>query len=316
MPRRSKPGNLESLRLELVKLLKNFRRELTSPDLRRKVRSLVPAFHLLRDLGCSLIPKETAASARDRILYYLRKYPGTVISGDELMVVSGIAEWPRRLRELRVEFGWAIVSGITAKEMAAEGEFSIRSVTPSKLRPDDYVLVSSVQDRDAAHRWNLANEIRGKTASVRDKILEFLRKNAGKSVSGEELRYVANDRTEWARRTRELRTEFGWPILTKATGRPDLDVGSYVLAQDRQSPAHDRRIPDSVRRTVLIKSNYRCSNCQWHHALSNPSDPRHLELHHVQQHAHGGKNTPENLIVLCTACHDEIHRQSHKRNKR
>lgn len=315
MPRRSRPGDIEALRHRLVELLTNFRTELASPNLRRKVQSLVPAFHLLRDLGCSLIPSETAASARDRILYYFRKYPRTVISGDELMVVSGIADWPRRLRELRVEFGWAIVSGVTAKEMAAEGEFSLRSITPSKLRPDDYVLVSSEQDRDAAHRWNLANEIRSRTASVRDKILEFLRRNVGKPVSGEELRYVAGDRTEWARRVRELRTEFGWPVLTKTTGRPDLEIGSYALAQDRQSPAHDRTIPDPVRRAVLMRDKHRCNNCQWHHALWNPSDPRHLELHHVKQHIHGGKNTPENLIALCTACHDEVHRQSHKRNK-
>ncbi len=104
---------------------------------------------------------------------------------------------------------------------------------------------------DAAHRWRIANEIRKKKLGVRDKILEYMRRNVGKHITGEELRYIANDRSEWARRVRELRTEFGWPITTKSTGRPDLPVGVYALEQDRQSPPHDRKIPDSVRREVL-----------------------------------------------------------------
>ena len=52
-------------------------------------------------------------SARDRILAYLRKYPKTLIAGNELMVVAGIDDWARRVRELRVEFGWAIYTGAT-----------------------------------------------------------------------------------------------------------------------------------------------------------------------------------------------------------
>ena len=83
--------------------------------------------------------------------------------------------------------------------------------------------------------------------SVRDKILKFLRENVGIQVTGEELRYVAGDKTEWARRVRELRTEFGWPVATKTTGNPELPMGVYVLQADRQSPEHDRDIPDEVR---------------------------------------------------------------------
>jgi len=178
----------------------------------------VPALHLLRDLGCSLIPKNLASSARKRILYYLQKYPGTVIPGEELMVVGGISDWARRVRELRVEFGWSIVSGVTAKEMFADGGVPIPGINPAKLATDDYILIDTNQDRDAAHRWNVANEIRGEGLSIRDSILKYLRLNIGKAVTGEELRYVAGDRQEWPRRVRELRTELGWPIATKNTG--------------------------------------------------------------------------------------------------
>lgn len=309
MPRRSRQGVLETLRKQLVELLVNFKTELRSPDLRGKVLALVPAFHILRDLGSSLISREQAASARSRILFYLRKYPKMVIKGDELMVVAGISDWPRRVRELRVEQGWSIINGLTAREMHLEEEFPLPAVDASRLGPDDYILLDQAQDRDAAHRWNMANDIRRLKLSVRDKILEFLRANVGRAVTGEELRYVANDRTEWARRVRELRTEHGWPVATQNTGRPDLPVGSYVLERDRQGPAHDRAIPDSVRRRVLRRDNYQCTRCEWNHNLWNKSDPRHLELHHKTHHAKGGENTAENLITLCTVCHDAIHKK-------
>jgi hypothetical protein len=259
-------------------------------------------------LGKVLISSEDASAARDRILYYFRKYPGIVIAGDELLVVSGIQEYARRVRELRVQFGWAVASGVTIKEMREDQDAEI----PNKLKamkPSDYILLNEMQDRDAAHRWNVANTIRKERGSVRNKILKYLRANAGKPVTNEELRYVAGDKTEWARRVRELRTEFGWPIATKSTGRPDLSVGVYILQADRQNPEHDRHIADDIRRKVLRRDGYKCQECNWSHEEWNPSDPRHLEIHHVKHHVRGGTNVKENLRSLCTVCHDKIHRK-------
>lgn len=308
MVRRSRRDDPEAIRLQLLELLNNFGRELSDNDLRPKVQALIPSFHLLRDLGSSLIPQQDADSARDRILFYLRRYPLTVIKGDELMVVSGIGEWARRVRELRVQYGWSIVSGLAAREMNENEEFPVEGINVTEMGPDDYILVDAVQDREAAYRWTVANQIRKKRLGVREKILEFLRSNIGKSVTGEELRYVANNRTEWARRVRELRTEHGWPVVTKVSGRPDLPIGTYLLEQDRQSPPHDRLIPDPVRRSVLARDEYSCRNCGWNHGKWNPSDPRHLELHHIEHHARGGSNEMQNLITVCTVCHDQIHR--------
>jgi hypothetical protein len=307
MTRRPHLQDPEGLRRQLIELLENFEKELRGGNLRKKVQALVPAHHLLRDLGGSLIPSKGPMAARDRILHYLLKYPKTVIKGEELMVVAGIGEWARRVRELRVEFGWPIMTGVTVHEMAAEGESSIPGT--EAMRPDDYFLMDVKEDRDAAHRWNIANEIRKGSGSVRDKILGFFRRNVGVPINGEELRYVAKDRTEWARRVRELRTEFGWPVVTKNTGRPDLPIGFYLLEQDRQSPAHDRNIPDPVRVKVLKRDGYACSKCGWSHKDWNRSDPRHLELHHMKHHAKGGENTEGNLTTVCTVCHDEIHRK-------
>ncbi len=118
-------------------------------------------------------------------------------------------------------------------------------------KSDQYVLVKSEEDRDAAHRWNLSNEIRRQRISVKGKIITYLRKNVQKPVSGEELRYLAKHRNEWPRRVRELRIEEGWPISTQMSGRDDLPVGVYVLEEDRQAEVHDRHIPDDVRVAVL-----------------------------------------------------------------
>ncbi len=309
MPRRPKINLPENIRLDLIEMLSDFEQQLKKQDLREKVLSLVPAFHLLRDLGVSLIPQEEPSAARDRILGYFRRYPFTVIHGDELMVVSGIQEWARRIRELRREYGWAIASGVTLQEMSQEEDVQIENVVLESLRPEEYILLDDVQDRDAALRWRIANDIRKRKTSIRQKIIDFLRENVGRPVTGEELRYLANDATEWARRVRELRTELGWPIATKHTGRPDLGVGVYLLEQDRQSPAHDRNIPDPIRRAVLVRDNYRCTSCGWSHEQWNPSDPRHLELHHVEHHVKGGENTEDNLTTLCIVCHDDIHRK-------
>lgn len=293
----------------IKRLIANFEKELRSKNLRNKVVALVPILRELRKLGKNLIPAQIAASARDRILHYFRKYPHIIISGDELFVISGIQEYARRVRELRVQFGWAIINGVTAKAMAKEGEFPNSSINISKMGPDDYILLSEREDKEAAYRWNVANEIRRQKSGVRDKILGYFLKNIGKNISGEELRYLAKDRSEWARRVRELRTEFGWPISTRNTGRPDLDVGVYVMESKRQSPEHDRQIPDPIRGTVLRRDGYKCKVCLWSHKEWNPSDPRHLELHHIKEHVKGGSNTENNLMTVCTICHDDIHRR-------
>lgn len=212
-------GNPDLIRRKLIELLEDFEERLRDDDLRHQVKALVPAVYLLRDLGSSLVPRDDARSARQRILYYLQRYPFTVISGDELAVVSGISEYARRVRELRVQKGWPIYSGRTMQEILEDELLNhasdvfgdgVADKTIRSMKPDDYILVGE-QDRDAAHRWHVANEIRRGGTSIQDRLLAYLRENVGKPVTGEELRYVA-DAQSWPRRTRELRTEEGWPL--------------------------------------------------------------------------------------------------------
>ncbi|MEL7186891.1 MAG: HNH endonuclease signature motif containing protein [Pseudomonadota bacterium] len=310
MVRRSQRRDPEKLRKELVDLLEDFESRLREDDLRDKVRALIPANYTLRDLGSSLIESDDASSARDRILAYFRKFPRTLIHGDELMVVAGISEYARRIRELRVEFGWPIFGGKSLIDLLDEDDQDSLGFDRDLLKPDDYFLLEDTQDRDAAFRWKLANDIRKSPLSVKDKILDFLRRNVGQRVTGEELKYLAKDKSEWARRVRELRTEDGWPVMTRVSGVRELPVGVYILEQDRQAPKHDRNIPDPVRVEVLERDGFACRICGWSRSNANPDDRTRnlLELHHIDQHAHGGENVAENLITLCNVHHDEVHR--------
>jgi len=295
------------LLVELRKILEEFERKSLSGDLRSRVIALVPAFEAIREMGKSLIADGLQKSARDRLLSYFLEYPRTVLSERELAVVAGISEWARRVRELRVEFGWKIITGMTASQMINADDLGESDIDLADLAPNDYVLIDDKQDLEAAHRWNVANDIRKGPGGSRQKILEYLRKNVGKQVTGEELSYVAQS-TEWARRTRELRTEEGWPVVTRYSGNPNLPIGVYVLEEDRQAPPHDRNISDATRRRALQRDNYTCRQCGWSYEDWNPSDPRFLELHHVIHHVAGGSNELDNLKTLCNVCHDEVHR--------
>jgi hypothetical protein len=299
----------DELRSQLTDFLKEGSDRAES-KLREEVRRYVTANQTLRQLGAQLLPGGEGLSARARILLYFQQHAGEVVDGDELMVVSGISEYARRIRELRVQEGWPILSGNSVREMRSEmgAELPWESLPP-EMRPDQYLLAECHQDADAANRWKTANRIRRQRTGVQTKLLQFFRENLGQHITSEELRYVAGDTSEWARRTRELRTEEGWPIVTKFTGDPDLPMGVYVLARDEQAPVHDRHIPEIVRREVMLRDGW---SCRWNGCGWSPSDakhdPRFLEVHHIIQHVHGGLNEAINLVTLCNLHHDETHR--------
>ena len=143
---------------------------------------------------------------------------------------------------------------------------------------------------------------------VREKILKFLKLNVGKGVAGEELAYLAGNRKEWARRIRELRTEHGWSVLTRQSGRPDMPIGAYMLEHTIQAEPHDRNIKDDVRVEVLERDKFACRKCGWTMKDVKRGDRRtFLELHHMQSHRSGGANASDNLIALCNVHHDAVH---------
>ena len=275
-----------------------FKTDYVTLNLRERVLRLVTILDDTRELNVTVarVSGCDARGGRERIRLYMVANAGVVLSGKELEVVGGISEYARRIRELRVQFGYNILSDANNDPTSGLA-----------LGDNEYLLVDAEPDRDSAYRWRIANDIRKKKISAQDKILEYLQHNIGKVVTTEELAYVA-DISEWPRRVRELRTEQGYAIATRFTGRPDLRVGEYILeSPDRIAEPHDRHISSEVQKEAYARDNNCCRACgggpgHWVRPGSSM-----LELHHIQHHAKGGSNLLANLIVLCNMCHDDVH---------
>lgn len=220
----------------------------------------------------------------------MKEYVGEVIDSEELAVVSGISEYARRIRELRVEHGYHIVSGVGRPD----------------IRPSQYILVEPDPNLERVSRWRLANGIRRQGGSAKDRILTFFKANVGKVITGDELAYVAKIK-EWARRVRELRVEDGWVISTNALGRPDLRPGEYVLETLEQVEPSERSILEDVAEAVYRRDNYTCVRCGWTRSMERPEDRRYLNLHHIKPIAEHGTNDADNLQVRCSVCHKQAH---------
>jgi len=303
MARRRRKRSVDWLISQVDELLTAFGKERHGLSLRDKVLSLCEVYEHVKDLGVNVLYEHgwDARAAIERIRLYFVEYVGEVLSGVEIAVVSGISEYARRIRQLRVESGYQIASGASP-----DPECGI------DLKSDQYMLVDADPDLDAARRWHVVNRIRKSGVGSQQRVLQFLKENVGKVVTTEELAYVAREAKEYARRVRELRTEHGYSIATRFTGRPDLRVGQYVLqSEERVSEPHDRRIPEAIQKAVYARDDNTCRVCRWHIERWTKDDPRILELHHVEHHEDRGPNVEENLIVICSKCHDEVHAGKH-----
>lgn len=218
--------------------------------------------------------------ARQRILeYFLEKGVGVPVTGQELRRISGIQEWARRVRELRVEEGWDIRHGGV-----------------------NYRLMSPVPDSAVAEAWKTANSIRReKGLSAREKILKYLQANVGQMVTSEMLNYVSGIQ-EHGRRVRELRTELGYAISTQID-RPELKPGEYVLESVQPTlDVNERRVSEELRRQVFERDGYMCAICG---RSAGPGVL--LTAHHLMPKIEGGSDTdPENFVTLCHKDHATV----------
>jgi len=257
----------------------------TPEELRERVRAFVELSHDAKELALVhvkvLLPFDSGA---ERILGYLRMFAGREVEGEELEVVSGISEYARRVREWRVEFGW-----------------------PIKHVGSRYILERDEPDAAKADLWRTLNTIKRSEAGARDKMLALFRAlPVGQPISTLQLRYVAENKD--MRRVRELRTEFGWRIMTRKTGMPQLRPDQYVLADPEPMEPHDRHIDTDTVIKVLERDGNRCAKCGWHPDQRVAGDPRqYIELHHVDWHSEGGANDPDNLATLCNIHHRKVH---------
>lgn len=225
-------------------------------------------------------PRTQGAKAR-MLEYLLERGVGARVSSTELHQIARIQEWPRRIRELRVEVGW-----------------DIRYDQEDKT----YRLESGEPDETVAVAWGLANSIRRKhNLSARNKILEYLKARVREVVTSEMLHYVSGIQ-EHGRRIRELRTEHGYPISSNID-RPELEPGEYVLESVEPTlDVTERKVSEELRRKVFERDGYRCVACG---CSAGPGVL--LTAHHLVAKVEGGSDTdPDNFVTLCHKDHASI----------
>lgn len=99
----------------------------------------------------------------------------------------------------------------------------------------------------------------------------------------------------------------GWSekILTI---RKRILIDEFLSKHDLSELDDRRQINDEEKITAFGKANGKCEypNCEIEF-----KDYKEAEYHHKEMYAKGGKSELENIMVLCTNCHDKIHGKEH-----
>ncbi len=125
-------------------------------------------------------------------------------------------------------------------------------------------------------------------------------------MGSDELRQVANNQSEWARRIRELRNEEGYQILTH-NDRSELKPGQYLLETPKPLPAFARQISKETRAFVLDRNGFTCQMCGAVAGEVHPYDATRktrLHLGHIIDKSMGGTDEPANLKAICSVCNE------------
>jgi HNH endonuclease len=141
---------------------------------------------------------------------------------------------------------------------------------------------------------------------AKGKLRAYFLANLGRVMDSEELRDVAGNQSEWARRVRELRTEEGYLILTH-NDRSELKPGQYLLETAKPQPAFERTISKEARAYVLDRNGFTCQMCGAVAGEAHPYDSKRktrLHLGHVIDKSVGGTDDPSNLRAICSVCNE------------
>lgn len=125
-------------------------------------------------------------------------------------------------------------------------------------------------------------------------------------MTSEELRAVADNQTEWARRVRDLRQLEGFRILTH-NDRSDLKPGQYLLEDPKPGPVFEGTISKETRALVLDRNGFTCQMCGAVAGEPHPYDSsRRTRLHigHIIDASKGGGVELHNLRAVCSVCNE------------
>jgi len=146
----------------------------------------------------------------------------------------------------------------------------------------------------------------------RAKILRFLLANIGRVITSKEVQEASGGASEWARRLRELRDEFGFQVLSHKD-RGELKPGQYIIETDVRLPVIPRSISKETRAFVLERNGYTCQMCGLGASDPDPFHPNlkvRLTLGHIIDKSKGGTDSPGNLRAVCTNCNEGLQNAS------
>jgi hypothetical protein len=139
----------------------------------------------------------------------------------------------------------------------------------------------------------------------RDKLRVFPLEHVGEVLDSDTLREVAGT-SEWGRRVRELRDEFGMDILTH-NDLSELKPGQYLLKSLKPKPSFARDMSKETRALVLDRNGFTCQMCGAAAGQPHPDFPDkivRLHIGHIVDKSVGGTDDPSNLRAICSTCNE------------
>lgn len=140
----------------------------------------------------------------------------------------------------------------------------------------------------------------------KQRIREFLLANIGRVIQSKELQEASGGAVQYDRRTRELREDEGWPILTH-NDTNELKPGQYLLKElppDRRPLKFSKGISAKLRQEVLDRNGFTCQACGLTPGEIDPHTGRKVRLHiaHIVDKSLGGRDELSNLRTYCSTC--------------
>ncbi len=148
--------------------------------------------------------------------------------------------------------------------------------------------------------------------SARERIKNLFLNNIGKTVTKEQISIEA-DISEWARRVRELRDEFGYEIKSHKEMPGELKPGEYLLENPKPNPkAKERKISKDQYFRVLNRDGHCCLSCGRKPGDKHPTNANKLiklVIDHVYPISDAEKYNVDpysdgNLQTLCDFCNE------------
>jgi hypothetical protein len=140
----------------------------------------------------------------------------------------------------------------------------------------------------------------------KERIRQFLLANVGRVIETRELQDAAGGAAQYDRRTRELREQDGWLILTHNDSR-ELKPGQYLLKElptTVKDKSFTRKLSNKLKAEVFDRDGATCQMCGAAAGETDPATGRPVRLHagHIVDKNLGGKDELTNLRALCSTC--------------